>query len=245
MQQKHHLCIDGYDGSSPALRNEVVLETYFRDVDPAALTHLLYFPDESNLGMEGVTGCLLAPGMHTTVHTYTNDRKKCYFFDFFGFEEDLHRKNVLHLKNAFQGTYHMEHEILRSQREVRFGVPDASNTRVYGPHLMAEIAIKEADRALVADNIKTFLQDLPEVIDMNALTGVFQVESQEWISALRVIAESHISVHYHVATRTMFLDVFSCKPFDCEKAVALLQQRFQIETSQQRIWERGVYFHRS
>lgn len=245
MQEKHHLCIDGYDADIVALRNEDLLSSYFKKIDVSAHTHILYFPDDSHKGMEGVTGCLLAPGLHTTVHTYTNAQKKCYFLDFFGFEENDHRKYLLDLKKSYEGTYQMEHEITRSLQDIPYGVPSASNIRVYGPHLMAEFTIAEGGKEEIAAEIKKFLQDLPEVIDMHTLTEVFQVESEEWVSALRVIAESHISIHYHPATHVLFLDIFSCKPFEWEKAKDLLMQHFDVKTYQQRIWERGVYFQHS
>ena len=153
MQEKHHLCIDGYDADTTALRDEALLTFYFQQVNSSAHTHILYFPDESQQGMEGVTGCLLAPGYHTTIHTYTNVQKKCYFLDFFGFEEIKQRPLVQDLKKSLQSSYQMEHEIVRSNREVHYGVPDASNTRIYGPHLMAEFSVSDTGPGIAGEHL--------------------------------------------------------------------------------------------
>lgn len=242
--RKIHLCIDGYQTDTSALRNEELLGIYFRSIKKSAFTRILYFPDDLGVGMEGVMGCLIGPGYHTTVHTYTNQNKLCYFLDFFGFEEKKHRNAMTYLEGSYSPTYSMQHTILRQEQTHIHGVSDASNPSVYGPHLMVELRAKRGDPLTMKYAIRDFLDALPAEIGMHPLTQTFQIQSKEWISSLRVIVESHLSIHYHIPTSTLFLDVFSCKAFDYKKVLYLLKEKFAFRTSTHGIIERGHYFPR-
>jgi S-adenosylmethionine/arginine decarboxylase-like enzyme len=39
-----------------------------------------------------------------------------------------------------------------------------------------------------------------------------------------MIAESHISVHYHLASKTAYFDIFSCKMFDYQATQQLVEK---------------------
>lgn len=239
-----HMCVDGYASDILSLRDESLLREYFSTVNTAAFRHILYYPDDQHIDMEGVTGCLLAPGMHATVHTYTNDKKKCFFLDFFNFEEKF-RPALSTLDTAYKTKYSLQHTLVRSQLEYAHGVEHANNPRIYGPHLMAEGQLSGAASLQdIKDTIIHYLEEIPAQIDMHPLTEVFHTESDTWISALRVIAESHISLHYHIPSQSLFVDIFSCKPFDKEKAVILLKKSFSFTSYTQCILERGLHFPR-
>lgn len=238
---KIHLCIDGYTAETPALRNEELLGIYFRSVKKSAFTRILYFPDDSDNAMEGVTGCMLGAGYHTTVHTYTNKKKQCYFLDFFGFEEKKHRNALNFLSNSYEAAYQMQHSLLR-QPDNPLPVQHPSGRKAYGPHLMAHIQIQQSQVPLMRKHIRDFLTSLPYEINMNPLTQVFQIESKEWQSALRVIAESHLAIHFHIPSRILFIDIFSCKPFESSKVLYLLKEQFMSKTMDSTVFERGLYF---
>ncbi|MFN7161340.1 MAG: S-adenosylmethionine decarboxylase [Candidatus Gracilibacteria bacterium] len=239
---KIHLCIDGYLAETSSLRNEELLSIYFRSVKKSGFTRILYFPDDLGNAMEGVVGFLLGPGQHTTVHTYTNNKKKCYFLDFFGFEERKHRNALIYLDGSYESDYSIQNTIVRKHQTLMPGTYPASKTSTHIPHLMTELQVEERSSTFMRKHIREFLTDLPSEISINSLTQVFQIESKEWLSALRVSSEAHLSIHYHIESRMIFLDVFSCNPFDDAKILYLLKEKFIFKNSTHNLLERGMYF---
>jgi S-adenosylmethionine decarboxylase len=67
----------------------------------------------------------------------------------------------------------------------------------------------------------------------------------EGISGFIMIAESHISIHTFPEKDYVFIDLFSCKPFDVDKAVELLASAFGAKKVHRRMVRRGLDFPRS
>jgi S-adenosylmethionine decarboxylase len=92
------------------------------------------------------------------------------------------------------------------------------------------------------------LNELPEKIGMTKITQpyVFRysglVPEDEGITGVTVIAESHISIHTYPKKNFVFVDIFSCKPFDVEKAKGHVIQFFQSKSPTVHTQERGTDF---
>ena len=103
-----------------------------------------------------------------------------------------------------------------------------------GLHLMVDGIYT---RPVGRDTVERILRELPGLIDMSILLGPYVVEgvpgNPGWTGFV-VIDKSHISVHTFTETRTVSVDVYSCKPFDAEAALAYLQHaiHFGIMTTQ-------------
>jgi S-adenosylmethionine decarboxylase len=92
-----------------------------------------------------------------------------------------------------------------------------------GLHLMVDGVYSEpVDR----DTVERILRELPSLIGMSILSGPYVVEgvpeNPGWTGFV-IIDKSHISVHTFTETDIVSIDVYSCKPFDSEKAVAYLK----------------------
>ena len=85
----------------------------------------------------------------------------------------------------------------------------------FGPHIMLDLV------ATSVPNMETFfdfLENLVSKINMDPISRATVLKSSpvnpKYLSAIIVIAQSHIALHYNYETGKIFADIFSCAPFD-------------------------------
>jgi S-adenosylmethionine decarboxylase len=118
----------------------------------------------------------------------------------------------------------------------------------YGPHLMLDLG--KCNPAILddLDACFTLLNELPDQIGMTKITQpyVFRyggpVPEDDGITGMTIIAESHISLHTYPKRGFVFVDLFSCKPFDVRKATDYIVQFFESESPAVHVKERGRHF---
>ena len=95
------------------------------------------------------------------------------------------------------------------------------------------------------------LNNLPERIGMTKMTLPYVVkwldkfsEGTEGISGFVMIAESHISIHTFPDQDYVFMDIFSCREFDAEKAIKYLTEAFESTRYEKHVVKRGMNFQR-
>lgn len=128
------------------------------------------------------------------------------------------------------------------------------NQKIFGPHLT--IDGKECNKEKLKDIkvIYKILNDLPKEIGMTKMTLPYVVEWKDtWnqnkdstpgVSGFVMIAESHISIHTFPDQDYVFMDIFSCKPFDTEKAKNFINKQLGIKKCEINLVERGLDFPR-
>jgi len=100
------------------------------------------------------------------------------------------------------------------------------------------------------DAIYQFLDTCPDLIQMTKIMPpyVFKYSGKvpdDWgLSGFVLIAESHISIHTFPERGYLSLDIFSCKGFDYEKAVAYVTEMFGIARHELNLLDRGLEFPR-
>lgn len=119
---------------------------------------------------------------------------------------------------------------------------------MFGPHLIIDGSRcntkKLADRILV----EQVLSDYPTAIGMTKIGGPYMFEYQapdpaySGVSGLVVIAESHIAIHTFPELDYFTMDIFSCKNFDHEKAIAYIKEAFDVEEMDRMLVQRGLSF---
>jgi len=62
------------------------------------------------------------------------------------------------------------------------------------------------------------------------------------ISGFVVIAESHISIHTFPERNYINIDIFSCRPFDSDKALRDIKTFFSLKTIKSWLVERGLEY---
>src|SRR3989337_2842770 len=66
---------------------------------------------------------------------------------------------------------------------------------------------------------------------------------EDWgVSGFVLIAESHIAVHTFPAPRHVWVDVFSCKGFDVQRALDEVTAAFELEEARTQVLERGLEY---
>jgi S-adenosylmethionine decarboxylase len=120
--------------------------------------------------------------------------------------------------------------------------------RGYGPHLMLDLG--GCNPAILDDLDACFrlLSQLPEKVGMMKITQpyVFRycapTPEDDGITGVTIIAESHVSLHTYPKKGYVFVDLFSCKPFDVEKATDYIVRFFESKSPSVHLEERGAGF---
>ena len=120
----------------------------------------------------------------------------------------------------------------------------------FGPHLTLDLI--GCPKEILQDYNLHFklLKDLPEIIGMTPITQPYVfpysglVPEDKGITGIVIIAESHLSVHSFEDKGYTFIDMFSCKPFDVEKAEKYIMDLFKPEKVERNLIQRGKEFPR-
>lgn len=104
------------------------------------------------------------------------------------------------------------------------------------------------DPAQISDpeHVRRFLDAYPDAIGMTKIlppsVHTYQgPKAEDWgVSGFVIIAESHISVHTFPDRGYINVDVFSCKDFDTEKALAEIPALFAMGEVKHWVLDRGI-----
>ena len=121
-----------------------------------------------------------------------------------------------------------------------------------GTHLMLDCFGCDKDALYSREKISGFLSDLPVALGMKKLIEPYIVHypgGDTWdkggITGFMLIAESHISIHTFPHDGFFTADVYSCKPFDVDKAVSLFRQAFGFTSKKVKVVQRDIEFVRA
>lgn len=108
----------------------------------------------------------------------------------------------------------------------------ARERQVWGIASSIDIYDCSPERIRDADFIRKFVVDLCELIEMKRFgeTQVVHFGEDERVagySMVQLIETSLISAHFANLTNAVYLDVFSCKPYDPEVVRAFAQESFE------------------
>jgi S-adenosylmethionine decarboxylase len=120
----------------------------------------------------------------------------------------------------------------------------------FGPHITLDL--KGCPKETLSNYSLHFdyLKNLPELIHMTPITQPYVfpysglVPEDKGITGIVIIAESHISVHSFEEKGYCFIDIFSCKDMDVERAIEITLDVFKPESYELNIVKRGKDFPR-
>lgn len=120
----------------------------------------------------------------------------------------------------------------------------------FGPHITLDL--KGCPKEVLSDyNLHfNYLKSLPELIHMTPITQPYVfpysglVPEDKGITGIVIIAESHISVHSFEDKGYCFIDIFSCKDFDVERAIQITKDMFKPNDCEINVVARGKDFPR-
>jgi S-adenosylmethionine decarboxylase len=129
------------------------------------------------------------------------------------------------------------------------GKASSQGVQGYGPHLTYDGYGADPARLNDMKAVFEFLLKIPVIIGMQRLTQPYvmsydggDVPTDYGVTGIVIIATSHISIHTYPHDRTFFLDIFSCKWFDREKALAFIREAFGTEHEAVELVVRGKRF---
>ena len=118
----------------------------------------------------------------------------------------------------------------------------------FGPHITLDL--KGCPKEILSNYQLHFewLKKLPELIQMTPITQPYVfpysglVPEDKGITGIVIIAESHLSIHSFEEKGWSFIDIFSCKDFDVEKAVDITVELFKPTSWDLNVVKRGKDF---
>jgi S-adenosylmethionine/arginine decarboxylase-like enzyme len=117
------------------------------------------------------------------------------------------------------------------------------NKEYFGKHLLVDIDGCN-DNLFLIDFWKNWFETLLKIIDMKPFCELFIDEFGEddllGISAVQMIYTSSITMHTYYKTKSVYLDVFSCKEYDEKKVIAHLLKHLKpnIESAKFKVFYR-------
>ena len=214
-----HVMLDCYGANERQLNdvrliNEVLSKlTYRLKLKPIEPPHLLPYYYGSVKEDIGVSGKVLLLGGHVTIHTFP--LRACYFVDVFydgEFDEDevytFFNDELPYNKNT------SNFEVIN--RDINtFDMVPYDKTCDFGPHVLLDL---KATTKPTMETFFDFLEQLVPRINMDAISRATVLKSSptnpQYLSAIIVIAQSHIALHYNYETQKIYADIFSCAPFN-------------------------------
>lgn len=120
----------------------------------------------------------------------------------------------------------------------------------FGPHLLVCGYNANRDALMSLETIYNLIDGLPDKVGMTKITQTqaFRYQGkvpEDWgITAMVMIAESHISIHSFPDKNFFAFDLFSCRDFDSEKVISILQETLGCQNMDAELIERGHRFPR-
>lgn len=121
----------------------------------------------------------------------------------------------------------------------------------FGPHVTIDATKCDFEKLASRELVLGILNQLPAKLSM---TKIMEPLVIEWVdkfatspgySGFVMIAESHISVHTFPDQDYVFIDIFSCRYFDTQKAIDYLTEAFGAREVTTNIVQRGLNFDRA
>jgi S-adenosylmethionine decarboxylase len=113
-------------------------------------------------------------------------------------------------------------------------------------HLVIDGYGGDIDKMWDEDLVRDFLYQYPESLGMtritepNVLTYEAPKSEDSGVSGFVIIAESHISIHTFPRKDYINIDIFSCRPFDHERALEDVKDLFALAEVKTWLLNRGL-----
>ena len=115
-------------------------------------------------------------------------------------------------------------------------------------HLVIDAYGGDREKMWDEEVVRNFLSEYPSSLGMTklcepqVLTYIAPKDEDSGVTGFVVIAESHISIHTFPNRDFAYVDVFSCKAFDRDKAYGDIMEIFGFDSADTWDLERGLEF---
>lgn len=231
-----HITLDCYGASQHSLNDMTTIYqilnhlTYQFKLEPIAPPHLIPYYYGRVKKDSGVSAYILLKGGHVTIHTFPF--RECYFVDVLS-PKDFDEEGIY---NYFLDYLPFDKKVSNFEIENRnvrsFDTLPYSADCDFGPHLMTEIV---ANREITMDFLFNYIEKLVIDINMDPITRAVVIKDNtynpKYITGFIVIAQSHIALHYEIATGIIYADLFSCAPFNYDDLISIIKELGEIKSN--------------
>ena len=218
-----HFMIDGFRGFRSRFDHLHLLQEVLEEVpaqlglQPTMPAFLLPYYNGVVAEDCGVSAFVFLAGGHFTLHTFSF--REVYFGDLVSATRFDARRLQLLLESLFPCETTTVNSVTREPGSLRTVPPDVRTD--FGPHLFLDLEDFRGPRTL--DDLFQVFDHLPASVGMTPIMRPYVVRNTTpdgpVLSAMTMIAESHISIHVFEATGRAFFDLFSCRFFDRDTVV--------------------------
>lgn len=216
---KKHLMLDAYGALDTRLDdiryindvlNKIIFLLKLTPVTPPQLIPYYYGKVKEDIG---VTAFMLLEDGHITIHTFP--LRECYFVDLYvpSDFDDKAAYNLLMKHLPFDKDVSSLEVVNREVLKLESCEYDPNAD--FGPHLMHQLTTSKVPSM---EDFYMFLENFVTKINMEPISRAYVQKSSivkpKYLSAIIIIAQSHIALHYDYKTKRIFADIFSCAPFD-------------------------------
>lgn len=239
--------MDGFQGYRSRLDDIRLVHELMEEVpdilglDPVMPPFLLPYYNGVEPDDCGISAFVFLAGGHLTIHTFSV--RECFFADL------VYPEHFDAARTTRLFSHSLPCESVQTATVQRFGnahrdlpyVPE----RDFGPHLFMDI---EGYRgASDMNRLFTLFESLPQRLDMTPIMRPYIIEGhapggEKVISAMTMIAESHIALHVFPESGRAYFDIFSCRPFDEKAVLATLHDVFKGEHFHTSLVPRGQLY---
>jgi S-adenosylmethionine/arginine decarboxylase-like enzyme len=191
----------------------------------------------------GVSGFLFLRGGHMTIHTFSF--RECYFADVLSVQPFDARNLEAQLQSALPCS---SVTVVTTDRKDRaFGDRRTDPANDFGPHVLMEIADYRGPRTM--DAMFQLMDSLPQRIGMTPIMRPYVVRERtagqgRMLSAMTMIAESHVSLHVLEDENRAFFDIFSCSFFEYEPVMQTIRSDLPGTIVNEVLTTRGREYHK-
>ena len=176
------------------------------------MNHHNYYPISVKEDI-GVSARLLLEGGHVTIHTFPI--RECYFVDIFYAQDFDENKAYQFFLDELIFNPTISNFEVRNRDVNTFHMVEYQASQDFGPHILIDMRAKKEPSM---ETFFDFLENLVTKINMDPITRAAVLKSTptaaKYLSAMIIIAQSHIALHYDYQTHKIYADIFSCAPFD-------------------------------
>jgi len=240
----HHFMIDGFRGfrsrfDDVRLVQEVLEELPPRlGLQPAMPAFLLPYYNGVVPEDCGISAFVFLRGGHFTLHTFSF--REVYFADLFSVDPFDTNELRERLETALPCATTTVGLISRPPATLQH--PELEVDVDFGPHLFLDIEAYRGPQSM--DDIFQLFDGLPQEVGMTPIMRPYvlrgsTLDGTAIVSAMTMVAESHVSLHVLPERGHAFFDLFSCRFFDAGSVVPRIRANLPGQVSTEVLMARG------
>jgi len=184
----------------------------------------------------GISAFVFLAGGHFTLHTFSF--RETYFADLVAPDDFDPNKLRALLEAVFPCAVTSVQTVER--QDLKDSEPDVEND--FGPHLFLNVDAYQGPQSL--DALFNLFDRLPALIGMTPIMRPYVIQDRvaggrSVLSAMTMIAESHVSLHVFPHEERAYFDLFSCRFFDRNFVMPRLLAQFPGGSVQEALIARG------